>query len=230
MRLRSALAATFAAALLFGAVRPARAETLLHLAETATVMAEPDELAAAIRAEATSASAADAQARVNALVQEALTRSRAVAGVTVSTGGYGVWRTGLTPQERSERWQAVQTVNLSGHDGTMLLKLVGELQQRGLAVTSLGWRLSRAAGKRAQEEATRRAIAGLRGRVEEAAHLLELRFDTFRSVRLDEASPHPAMLRAATTMSMAAAPPPNATPEDVAVTATVEADAVLQPR
>ncbi|MBN8902864.1 MAG: hypothetical protein BGO51_23880 [Rhodospirillales bacterium 69-11] len=226
---RSALsAAPLAAVLLFGTA-PARAETMLHLAETATVMAEPDELAAAVRAEATSPSAADAQARVNALVQEALTRARGVAGVTVSTGGYGVWRTGLTPQERTERWQAVQTVNLSGHEGTVLLKLVGELQQRGLAVTSLGWRLSRAAAKRAQEEATRRAIAGLRGRMEEAAKLLELRFDSFRSVRLDEASPHPAMLRAAAPMAMAAAPPPNATPEDVAVTATVEADAVLQP-
>ncbi|MBN8874380.1 MAG: SIMPL domain-containing protein [Rhodospirillales bacterium] len=222
--------ALLALALLVGTAAGARADTTLHLAETATVMAVPDELAASVRAEVTSASAADAQARVNAQVQEALSRARAVAGVTVSTGGYGVWRAGPTPQDRTERWQAVQTVNLSGHDGPSLLKLVGELQQRGLVVSSLGWRLSADASRRAQQEATRKAIAGLRGRVEEAAQLLNLRFDSFKSVRLDSASPHPAMLRAAAPMAMAAAPPPNATPEDVAVTATAEADAELEPR
>jgi hypothetical protein len=52
--------------------RPAYAETVLHLAETATVMVAPDEIAATLTAEATSTSASDAQARVNTAMQAAI--------------------------------------------------------------------------------------------------------------------------------------------------------------
>jgi predicted secreted protein len=207
------------------------AETLLHLGETATVMAAPDEIAAALRVEATSATAADAQARVNAIMQDALTRARSVAGLAVSTGGYGVWRVGPTAQDRTERWQAGQTLDLSGHDDSALLKLVGELQQKGLAVSSLGWRLSRQAERRAHQEATKQALAALRGRVDEAAALLDLRFEQFKEVRLDgQAAPRPMFRSAPRAMAAGAPPPPSAVPEDVAISATAEADAILQPR
>ena len=76
-----------------------RAETVLQLAETATVMAAPDEIVATLQAEATSASASDAQARVNAVILDALSRAHKVDGLDVFTGGYGVWRTGPTPTD-----------------------------------------------------------------------------------------------------------------------------------
>ena len=211
---------------------PARSETHLHLGETATVMVAPDELAASLRIEVTTATARDAQARVNAAMQDALARARQVAGVTASSGGYGVWRTGPTPQDRAERWQASQTLNLTSHDGPALLILVGDLQQKGLAVGSLGWRLSADTERKAHQEATRKALAALRGRVEEAAELLNLRFDQFKDVRLDNAAPQPVFRAMPTQMAMAAAsaPPPTAAPEDVPVSATAEADAILLPR
>lgn len=210
----------------------AHAETVLHLGETATVMAAPDELAASLRVEATSATAAASQARVNKVMEDALARARAVPGLTVSTGGYGVWRVGPTPQDGNVRWQASETLNLAGHDDTVLLKLVGDLQQAGLAVGNLGWRLSRAAERKAHQEATKQALSSLRGRIEEAAALLGLRFEQFKEVRLDAANPQQPMFRAmAAPMAMAAAaPPPSVAAEDVAVSATAEADAILQPR
>src|SRR5581483_9381281 len=105
---RRIAAALWCAALL--AASPACAETLLHLSDSETVTVAPDELAASLRAEASSAKPADAQQRVNAMMADALARARQIAGVTVSTGGYSVWHVGPTPQDRTERWQASQSL------------------------------------------------------------------------------------------------------------------------
>jgi predicted secreted protein len=217
------------AGLLLAAV-PARAETLLRLSETATVMEHPDELDAVLRVEVTAASPADAQRRVNATMQDALAAAKAVAGVTVGTGGYFVWRVGPTPQDRTERWQANQSISLTSHDGAALLKLVGELQQKGLAVGQLGWRLSETATRAARAEATRKAIAALRGRAEEAAALLDLRFGSFREVRLDSTRPPPMLPRPVMMSTGAAAlpaTPPSAEAADISISATADADVVL---
>jgi predicted secreted protein len=224
MLLRAALLAGVALA------QPAHADTVLHLAETATVMAAPDEIAATLRAEATSTSASDAQARVNAAMQDALAQARKVEGLTVSTGGYGVWRT--NSPDHTDHWQVSQTLNLTGHDGPALLTLVGTLQQHGLVVGTLGWRLSRPAERQAHQAATKQALAALRGRVDEAAALLDLRFDLFKEVRLDSPAPQPMFRAMAAPMAIGAssAPPPSVAPEEVPVSATAEADAVLVPR
>jgi predicted secreted protein len=208
-------------------ISAAHGETTLHLGETATIMAAPDELVGALRIEAVSASAADAQSRVNALVKAALAQASAVTAVTASTGGYGVWRT----EPNAERWRASQSIGVSSRDGAAVLTLVGELQQKGFTVAGLSWRLSREAERKARQVATRQALSALRGRAEEAAELLELRFLQFKDVRLDSAQPQPSF-RASMPMAMAsaAAPPPSAVAEDVAVNATVEADAILTAR
>lgn len=207
------------------------ADTTLHLAETATVMAAPDEIAAVLRAETVGSAAPEAQARVNATMQDALAHAHQVSGITASTGGYSVWRTGPTAQDRAERWQVSQTLHLTGQDGPALLSLVGDLQRRGLVVGNLGWRLSRAAERKARMEATKQALAALRGRVEEAAGLLDLRFSQFKDVRLDSATPPPIFRAMAPLAMSAAAPaPPSAAAEDVPVSATAEADAILLPR
>ncbi len=211
---------------------PVHAETLLHLGETATVMAAPDELAATLRAEAVSPSASTAQSQVNALVADGLAKAAATTGIVASTGGYGVWRTGPTPTDRAERWQAGQSINLSSRDGAALLTLIGELQRKGFALSNLNWRLSRDAERQARQTATRQALSALRGRTEEAAGLLDLRFVRFKDVRLDSAQPQPVFRGGAPIMMTAAAPaaPPSAVSEDIAVNASVEADAILEAR
>ena len=112
-----------------------------------------------------------------------------------------------------------------------MLKLAGELQQKGLATEQLQWGLSRQAERKAHAEATRQAISQLRGRVDEAASLLGLRFDSFKEVRLDVPKT-PVFPRMMATAAMAApgAAPPSAVGQDVAVSATAEADAILLPR
>jgi uncharacterized protein len=227
---RSNLAPSLLLAILVLAPLPAHADTILRLSETATVMAHPDELDATVRADATAFSAAEAQRRVNSLMADAIAAAKAVPRVAINSGGYFVAHPGPTPQDRRERWQANQSLILTSPDGAALLKLVGELQQKGLAVTQLSWRLSDAAARAAQAEATRKAIAALRGRAEEAANLLDLRFGSFKEVRLDGAQPLPLRMMAPMAASAAAAPPPSAEATEVTVSATAEADIVLVPK
>jgi uncharacterized protein len=210
-------------------VSPAHAETLLHLADTETISVAPDELAASLRAEASSANPADAQQHVNAAMADALARAHKVAGITVSTGAYAVWHVGPTQQDSSERWQASQSIELSGHDDVAVLTLVGALQHNGLAVGELGWRLSREAERKAHDEATRQALSALRGKAQEAAGLLDLRFDSFKEVRLDGVMPVPTPRFVGAMAAMAAAAP-SAVAMDVPVSATAEADVILLPK
>lgn len=215
------------------ATAPARADTLLQLGETATVMVAPDELAANLRVEIVTAAAAEAQNRVNATIRDALAIAKRDHGITVSTGAYSVWRTNPTPQDRAEKWRASQNLMLSSKDGAALLTLVGELQQKGMVVSSLGWRLSQETYRKARQDATRQALSALRGRVDEAAGLLDLKFDHFKAVTLDSANAAPAprpMALAAHAMARAAPVEPSAAAEDMPVSATAQADAVLVPR
>ena len=226
-------------------------DTVLRLAETVTILAAPDELAASLRVEVTAPTARDAQRRVNEMMRDAVANARKVEGVSVSNGGYAVWRVSTTAQDRGaqdrgaqdrgaqdrgEKWQAGETLNLSGRDGEALLKLMGELQQKGLALSDLRWRLSRDLEKKTRAEATKQALAALRGRADEAAAALDLRFEAYREVRLDNTA-------AATAAAMASmqrgavrgvgtrdASPPSAETETLPVVTTVEADALLRPR
>jgi predicted secreted protein len=216
-----------------GAVPPALADdTILRVAETVTVMVTPDEIAASLRAEATAPNAQEAQRRVNEMMRDAVEAAKKVASITVSTGGYNVWRTGATPTDRLERWQAGQSLNLTGKDGAAMLKLVGDLQQMGLAQGNLVWRLSRETERKARQDATKQALSALRARADEAAEILGLRFSSFREVRLDSVAPPPVMPRmqmTTTRAAMAAPPPPAAEAEDMPVSASAEADVVLKP-
>ena len=180
------------------------AETLLRLSETAHVLVQPDELAASLRADATAPTSAAAQARVNALIAKALEAAKSTPGITVATGGYSVWQRREPPMQ----WNASQSIQLRGSDGERVLALVGTLQA----------------------QATRAALAALRGRADEAAAVLGMKFSSFREIRLDgQRQPMPMLARAmpAPMPGAEAAPPPRAEAQEVDITATVEADAVL---
>ena len=232
----SAARLTAAVVLLAGVSLPGAAradDTILRLAETATIMVTPDELVASLRAEAVAPTAQDAQKRVNEMMRDAVASAKKVDGITVSTGGYNVWRVSATPTDRIERWQAGQSLNLAGKDAETMLKLVGDLQQKGLAEGNLNWRLSRATERQAREEATKQALSTLRGRADKAADILGLRFESFKEVRLDSVAPPPVMptrVMAMRASAAAPAPPPTAESEDMPVSASAEADVLLKPR
>jgi predicted secreted protein len=233
MRLEASRGVLLSLCLLFAAI-PARAETVLKLAETATLHADPDELAAELRAEASARTAADAQAAVNQAMRRALDQAKAIADVTAATGSYSVWLEGSSPPPgrpaTSGLWHATQTLQLTSQNGPVLLNLLGSLQAQGLAAGQLAWRLSEQKERTVKEEATRRAVQQLRGRAEQIAGLLGLTFGSFREVSLTP-EPQPRSLLAMRTVEAAAPgfPEPSAEPGPIPVSATVQAEVLLQP-
>ncbi len=205
---------------------PARAETILDFSETATVMAQPDEITASLHAEASASEPAAAQEAVNRTMAQALDTARQAKGITPATGQYAVWLVPEQPGNAVPAWRASQTLDLSAQDGPALLSLVGALQKQGLAVQQLGWRLSSQATRAARDQALRQALGDLRKRAEDAAGLLALRFVSFRTVRLTPEPPPVMPMRAA---MMVAAPGPSVEQGPIEVTATITAEAVLAP-
>ena len=112
----------------------ASAETLLHLSAEGAVQAAPDQLVAALLAQATAASAAEAQRRANALVAQGLQAARSVPAVEARAIGYGV----SPADEKRTQWTAQQTLELRGGDGPALLDLTNRLQQLGFVTEVSG--------------------------------------------------------------------------------------------
>ncbi len=219
-------AAALAALLLAAAPAPPR--TVLHLTETAEVMVHPDRLLASLQVEASASTAAKAQARLNVLMHTALAAAQPLAGVVASTGAYSVWQPFAPPGKPSALWHASETLSLHADgDGTVLLALVGTLQQQGLAVEDLRFVARSRTMRAAREQATRQAISALRARAEQAASDLGLHFDHFETVRIDSSAPPPVPVFA----TLAATPhtqPPIARAQDIPVSARVEADVLLR--
>jgi uncharacterized protein YggE len=202
-------------------------ETTLHIAESAEVTRVPDEVVAVLRAEARAGSAANAQDAVNRAVTAAVARAQAVQGVRVTTGGYSTWRV-----DEGRAWQAGQTITLRGGDVRAMTELVGALQGAGLATSQLTRTLTRDTARAAREEASSLALEALKRRAEAVAAQLGLQFVGLREVRIDvpDRGPRPPMPMAAAADSARAATPPVVVAEDILVSASVQAIAVLRPR
>ena len=206
------------------------ARPLLHLSETATVSVRPDRLTAVLRADASTDSASTAQDRVNAVIGGALAEARKADGIAVSTDQYNVWR--LEPKAgEAAQWRASQSVVLRGQDGSSVLKLVGALQQKGLAVEGLGWELAPETARSAETTQPFRRSgpprAGGRGRRRSRPAIRCLpQFDG----RQRSATPIRLRTMAVPAAALASPAEPAAEAEDVRVNATVEADIALKPR
>lgn len=207
---------------------PVPVQTILHLSETGRVTVQPDELVAMLRLTANGVGAAGVQGKINAAMEAAMARARAVPAVTASTGFYQVWRTNQTDQ-----WHAEQSLTLRAHNAPVLLELVGNLQAQGMATSGLGWVVSPEVARTARAEATRQALSALRARAEEAAAIVGLNFVSFRDIRLDGAVQQPFAPRMMTAMAASSASdakPPSAEAEEVTIEATVSAEVALAPK
>lgn len=193
--------------------------TLLHLSATASEQVTPDRLVAELLAQATAASPAEAQRRVNALMAEGMKTAQAAAGVQARATGYSA---GPADDKRSG-WTAQQTLHVEGAQDAPLLDLVGALQQKGFVVAVLDWQVSPSLYRRTHEQAETEALKTLQARAASAAATLGLRVDHLQDVRLDGPMFQPRGM----VMAAKAAPAPQATQAPEEVTAQVSADVVL---
>jgi uncharacterized protein len=196
---------------------------VLHLSETAQRDVPRDVLHATLAAEATDADAGKVQANINQHMTGALARIKQMAGITVETTGYSVYRD--NPDKNPARWHGSQSVTLTGKDFAALLALSGTLQQQGLVMQALTPDLSREARQSVEDSLTAEALARLQQRADRIAAAAGVKLGGFRSLSVGNvnAPPRPirplAMARANVSSMPAPVAEPGSTPVSITVTA-----------
>ncbi len=192
-------------------------------------MVQRDRLTASLRVEANDADPARLQAEINRRMAAALDRAKAVAAVSVATGGYSVYEE-QAKAGVAARWHGQQSLSLSARDAAPLLALAGALQQEGLVLSSLGYVLTPEAARAVEDELTNEALSRLRDRAARIAGALGMGVERLRDVQVgnaDGTAPVPYQIRA---RAVAAAPPPVAEPGDAVVSVSISAEVLLAPR
>jgi predicted secreted protein len=200
-------------------------QSTLHLSETAQRDVPRDLLGATLAAEATDPDAGKVQSEINRRMSAAMPRIKQVAGVTVETGGYSVYRE--TPDKQPPRWHGSQTVNLTSKDFAALLSLIGTLQQQGLVMQSLAPDISHEARQSVEDALTDEALTRLKQRADRIAATAGVKLQGIRMLSVGNVNAPPPIIRpmmrmAATELAQAQAPVAEAGNATVSVTATAE--------
>ena len=207
---------------------PASDQSTLHLSETAQRDVPRDLLRAMLAAEATDPDAGKVQATINQRMSAATTRIKQVAGVTLETGGYSVYRE--TPDKLPPRWHGSQTVELTSKDFAALLSLIGTLQQQGLVIQSLAPDISREARQSVEDALTDEALTRLKQRADRIAATAGVNLRGIRSLTVGNVNAPPPIMRPVLRMAAteaAPAPPPVAEPGNATVSITATAEFAL---
>ena len=204
---------------------PDQQQTVLHLTQTAERSVVRDLLRIELRAEETGADPLTVQTAINRRMAAALDRARQVQGIQVETGNYGVGEE--RPQNAPARWRGSQSVILTGKSADAMLKLAGQLQSDGLAMSSLTYEASPETVRGAEEDLTAEALAALDRRAASVAGRMHLGVLRYRDLRVGNAETgQRPMPRFAGAMAMAA---PVAEPGEAVVRVTLEAELLLGP-
>jgi predicted secreted protein len=246
-KITGAAAAACAAMLALGVTTPAPAAwaqaagaapsdsnaTVLHLVERGERMVKRDRLAAELRVEACDADPARLQAEINRRMATALASAKAIAAITVTTGGYHVYPLAAdgAGANANPRWQGTQSLLLQSRDAAALLNLLGTLQQQGLLLSSLTYELTPEAARAVEDELTKEALVRLRQRAERVADDLGMTVARIRDLQIgnaEGAQPTPRAFLA--SRSRDAAPAPVAEAGDATVSVSVSGEVLLAPR
>jgi predicted secreted protein len=200
--------------------------TVLHLSESADRAIRRDRLHAELRVETTAGNAKQVQAEINRRMTSALAKVKAVSGIKPETGSYSVYEE--RQQNVPSRWRGSQGLSLLDRDFAELLAVVGDLQNDGLAVSSLAFELAPETARAAQDELTSEALKRLGERAERVAADLHLGVLRYREIRVGNVGgDRPVPIRAMAMAAAAAVAPPVAEAGDAMVQITVDAEIVL---
>ena len=210
---------------------PALADTAIHLDQQAQKVVPRDRLQAELRVEASGPDSRSVQDEVNRRMGTALAKARKVSALTVQSGGYGVYREQPAKPGTAEIWHASQSLTLVSKDFDAVLKLSGELQNDGLAMSSLRFSLAPETLRGAQSELTAQALSGLRERANEIAGDLGMNVAQYKDITIGNANEgfdnrRPVMFAKAAAAPMAVAPP-DAEAGDSTISLNVQAEVIL---
>ncbi|MBC54884.1 MAG: hypothetical protein CMQ34_13735 [Gammaproteobacteria bacterium] len=207
-------------------------QTLITLSVTERLSVQQDLAIASLRIDVEDQNASVVQNRINTVMAQALQQAREVDDVSQSTGYYNVYQFDRQPQGgRAETvWRGSQSLTLEGRDAQALLALAGELQEMGLIMNQLSYRLSTARADEVRDSLMEAAITRATDKAQRASAALgKSRFD-IAVLDVDTSSDYspPVMMRAMADTGSREMTPPSAEPGETEVTLTVRIQAVAQ--
>lgn len=218
--------------------------TTLYLRATVAAPVSQNILDISLRAQDTSPDPVAAQSAVNRRMGEALDLLRTAAkgkeqgALEYATGTYTMWQAAPPPRpasdargrEAAQPWTASEALTLKGTDMSDLLKIMGELQKKGLIAEGMRFEASAAGLRAAHDDATTRAVLRLREEAGKIASSLGMTVASIHDLRVEGSNPPPRPLFAAMSRSATAGfAPPVASPGEGEVNVTVSGTFLLNP-
>lgn len=200
----------------------------ITVSATATATVANDRLQASLRAEAENVSPAAAASQVNAIIATALADAKAYPAVKVATAGYSTQQ--IAQKGQPTRWHVTQSITLEAGDFTQAAMLMTRLQdQGGLLLSSMGFSISEASRRKAEDGVTQEALKSWQGRAQQAAQGLGFAGWRVGHVTVQTSSGGPAYPQMrAQVMAAPGGAPVAVEAGTTEVTVTVSGDAVLQ--
>lgn len=196
----------------------------IHLSGSATGEVANDTVVALLYAQREGQQAAALADEVNGAIAWALAQAAGSEGIKAQTLDYQTQP--VYQNQRLSGWRVRQSLRLESRDASRLASLVGTLQAR-LAVQSIGYQVSPARQREAEEGLIVEALAAFRGRAELVREQLGAAGYRLVELRVDGGGPVPMPRTAMATMEMrgAATPPalePGTRDLSVSVSGTIE--------
>lgn len=217
-------------------------QTVLNISASERVVAQQDQLIAALRYETDAGDARTLQDKINTLMGKALELAKKYKDVKVSTDNYYTYPYDPNPQPvqpheqnepRKMMWRGSQGLNLTSKNSEQLLKLTGELQDMGLQMGNLSYTLSTESFETIRDSLLESALKKLSDKAKRAAAALGKSESELVEVNVDVGYPQPPMMMARAEMAMDMGAPakvatPSASPGESEIILTVSARAVLK--
>lgn len=213
--------------------------TVLNLSADASQTVTPDTLTATLRIEKKADTAAEVQAYINTKMQAAQALVKANKAVKLITGSYRVNEQWHYPHPnnrkiREKKWTGSQTISLESKTFEDVLTLTGKLQAKDFATNNISYSLSRQVRESFQENLMAEALQNIQTRAKRFGRVLSKPTVHFANINVNQSNPRPYQTRRVYTSalkaeaSLDAAPTPVASPDEVTLSATVQATVWLK--
>ena len=200
---------------------PALAGPTVELSAEASRSAANDMVQATVYAEATGSNPAELARRVNQEVAEGIRVAKARSGISVKSGRQNTMPV-YSKDRRIEGWRMSAEFILESRDTAAVSETLGQLQQMRLLVAGVNQFPAPETRRKAEDEATRDAIANFRARAAVVADTLGKPY-TIRQLNVMQGghTPMPVMRAPRMAMDAASAPPPPLEAGESLVTTTI---------
>ena len=186
----------------------AHAAPTIDLAAEAARPAANDQVRAVVYSEAQGSSPADLARRINQEITDALKLIRGKAGVSVKSGQQSTYPI-YGRDQKIENWRMRSELVLESRDLSAVSELLGELQQRRLALANVSQTPSPETRRQVEDGATREAIRAFESRANVIAAALGKRWTIKHLSVNQQGGMHPMpVFRSARAMQAEAAPAP----------------------